>query len=69
MLSTASHWLTQFSLFTIEVYRVVRSSDLGDLFQEKSFDYRDLSNEETIGNGETAEDDKAATTEVSEFEN
>ena len=49
------------------MYRVVRSSDLGDLFKEKSFDYRDLSNEETIGNGETGEDDKAATTEVSEF--
>ena len=65
MLSTASHWLTHFSLFTIEVYRVVRSSDLVDLFQEKSFDHASLSNEETIENGETGEDDKAATTEVS----
>ena len=61
--------MTHFSLFTIEVYRVVRSSDLGDLFQEKSFDHANLSNEETIENGETVEDDKAATTEVSEFEN
>ena len=54
------------------MYRVVRSSDLGDLFREKSFDRANLSNEETIENGETGEtgeDDKAATTEVSQFEN
>ena len=47
----------------------VRSSDLEELFQKKSFDHANLSNEETIENGETGEDDKAATTEVSEFEN
>ena len=35
----------------------------------KSFDHGDLSNEETIGNGETGEEDKAAATEVSECEN
>ena len=51
------------------MYRVVRSSDLGDLFQEKSFDHGDLSNEETIGNGETGEEDKAVATEASECEN
>ena len=36
---------------------------------EKSFIHADLSKEETIENGDTGEDDKAATTEVSEFEN
>ena len=51
------------------MYRVVRSSDLGELFQEKSFDHANLSNEETIENGETGEDDKAATAEVWGFEN
>ena len=60
--------MTHFSLFTIEVYRIVRSCDLGDL-QEKSFDHGDLSNEETIGNGETGEEDKAVATEASECEN
>ena len=30
-LSNGSHWLTQYSLCTIQVYRVVRSSDHGDL--------------------------------------
>ena len=42
---------------------------MGNLFQEKSFDYANLSNEETIENCETGEDDKAAITEVLEFEN
>ena len=39
------------------------------IFQEKSFDHADLSNKETIESGETGEDDKAITTEVSEFAN
>ena len=30
-LSKGYHWLTQYSLCTIQVYRVVRSSDHGDL--------------------------------------
>ena len=42
---------------------------MGNLFHEKSFDHPNLSNEETIENGEIGEDDKAATTEVLEFEN
>ena len=35
----------------------------------KSFDHADLSNEETIENDETGEDDKLAATEASESEN
>ena len=38
------------------------------VFHEKSFDHGDLSNEETIGNGEKGEEDKAAATEASECE-
>ena len=34
-----------------------------------SFDHTDLSNEETIENNDTGEDDKLATTEASESEN
>ena len=37
--------------------------------QEKSFDHGDLSQEETIGNGETGEEDKAVATEFLVCEN
>ena len=46
-LNKGYHWLTQYSLCTIQVYRVVRSSDHGDLSRKKSFDHAGLSNEET----------------------
>ena len=41
----------------------------GNCSRKNPLTMRILSNEETIENGETGEDDKAATTEVSEFEN
>ena len=46
-LSIGSHWLTQYFLCAKKVYRVVRSSDHGDLSRKKTFDNAGLSNEET----------------------
>ena len=39
-LSNGSHWLTQYSLCAIKVYRVVRSSDHGDLSRKNPLTMR-----------------------------
>ena len=61
------------SLMKVEELNLKSITELSDLmtmgiYQVKSFDHADMSNEETITNDETGEDDKTATTEASEHE-
>ena len=63
--------MKQMKMIQLPLLKCTEMSDLMTLgiCPVKSFDHADLSNEETIENDETGEDDKLVTTEVSESEN